>query len=86
MSRRPPTFISSWFRLILAPQDTAIYKQLYFLVTTEQCSVPSAADSCEGHFPGWHFDVSSDACTSSVETTKGVKTMFFKNLTALVNV
>lgn len=86
MSARPPTSISSEFRLILAAQDAANYKQLYFLITTEQCSVPSAADSCKGHFPGWHFGVSSDACASSVETAEGVKATFFKNLAALVNV
>lgn len=83
---RPLAFISSWFRLILALQDTAVYKQLYFLVTAEQCSVPSAADSCKEHCPGWQCDASSDACTSSVETAKGVKTPFLKNLTASVNV
>lgn len=83
---RPLTFISSWFRLILAPQDTAVYKQLYFLVTTGQCSVPSAADSCKEHCPGWQWDVSSDACTASVETAKGMKTTFLKNWAASVNV
>lgn len=85
MSARPSTFISSELRLILAAQDAANCKQLYFLVTTEECSVPSAADCCKGPFPGWHFDVSSDACVSSVETPKGVKTTLFENLTTMVN-
>lgn len=85
-AQRPPTFISSEFRLILAAQGAANYRQLSFLVTTEQRSVPSAADSCKGHFPGWHFDVSADACISSVETPEGVKKTFFKNLIASVNV
>uniref|UniRef100_A0A8D0GMN3 Low-density lipoprotein receptor-related protein 11 n=1 Tax=Sphenodon punctatus TaxID=8508 RepID=A0A8D0GMN3_SPHPU len=28
----------------------------------EQCLAPPAAGPCEGHFPRWHFDVSSGTC------------------------
>ncbi|XP_067398499.1 low-density lipoprotein receptor-related protein 11 [Emydura macquarii macquarii] len=28
----------------------------------EQCLVPPAAGPCKGHFPRWHFDVSSGTC------------------------
>lgn len=51
MSARPPAFISSELGQILAPQDAANY----FLLTTEQCLVPSAAGSHKGHFPGSHL-------------------------------
>lgn len=51
MSARPPSFISSEFGQILAPQDAADY----LLLATEQCLVPSAAGSREGHLPGSHL-------------------------------
>lgn len=50
MSARPPVLFLE-FGQILAPQDAADY----LLLTTEQCLVPSAAGSHEGHLPGSHL-------------------------------
>lgn len=70
MSARPPTSVSSEFRLILAPQDAANYKYSFVFFLQQSCAQCPLLLTLVKNTSLVH---TLDSCISVVETTKGEK-------------
>lgn len=70
MSARPPTSVSSEFRLILAPQDAANYKYSFVFFLQQSCAQCPLLLTLVKNTSLVH---TLDSCTLVVETTKGEK-------------